>query len=274
MIEINSLTKKFGNFTAVDDISLDIQKGLIYGFVGKNGAGKSTTIRVMMNMLLPTAGGVVINELDAVADSKEIKKFTSYMPSDITYYDNLKVSRFLAFNLEFSSKTKEDMVELAKYFELDLNKKISELSLGNKKKVSIMAMLLKGGEVLILDEPTSGLDPLMQKKFFDLILKQKEAGVTIFLSSHNLQEIERYCDQVAIIKDGKIVDVVDLDKVAIKHKQTIEYKTRDGQEISRDVDGDINELIKELAMLDLEYLEIKNKSVEAEFIGFYESKED
>lgn len=273
MIEIKELTKKFGNFTAVDDISLKIPKGRIYGFVGKNGAGKSTTIRVMMNMLLPTAGQVLINNLDAVKDSKQIKGFTSYMPSDITYYDNLKVAKFLDFNLEFSSKTADDVQALAKYFELDLNKKIAELSLGNKKKVSIIAMLLKGSDVMILDEPTSGLDPLMQKKFFDLIVKQKEAGVTIFLSSHNLLEIERYCDKVAIIKDGKIVDIVDLDKVKIKHQQVVEYKTKDGRQRRLDVTGDINDLIKELALLDLEYLEIKNKSVEDEFIGFYEDKE-
>lgn len=272
MIEINDLTKKFGDFTAVDNISLDIKKGRIYGFVGKNGAGKSTTIRVMMNMLMPSSGSVTINNLDAVEDSKRIKEFTSYMPSDITYYDNLKVSKFFEFNLEFSGKTKDDMADLAKYFELDLNKKIAELSLGNKKKVSIIAMLLKGSDVLILDEPTSGLDPLMQKKFFDLILKEKEAGVTVFLSSHNLLEIERYCDEVAIIKDGKIVDIVDLDKVSIKHQQVVEYKIRDGQEVRRDVVGDINDLVRELSLLDLEYLEIKNKSVESEFIGFYEGK--
>ncbi len=272
MIEINDLTKKFGDFTAVDDISLKIEKGRIYGFVGKNGAGKSTTIRVMMNMLMPTSGQVFINNLDAIKESKQIKGFTSYMPSDITYYDNLKVSKFFDFNLEFSGKSKEDMVALAKYFELDLNKKIAELSLGNKKKVSIIAMLLKDSDVLILDEPTSGLDPLMQKKFFDLILQQKEAGATVFLSSHNLLEIERYCDEVAIIKDGKIVDVVDLDKVSIKHQQVVEYKTSDGQEVRHDLNGDINELVRELAKMDLEYLEIKNKSVESEFIGFYEGE--
>ncbi len=273
MITITNLTKKFGDFTAVDAVNLDITEGKIYGFVGKNGAGKSTTIRTMMNMLYPTDGEIQIGGLDSIKDTKKIKKTTSYMPSDITYYDNLKVMQFLKFILKFTSKSLDDALELARHFELDTSKKIAELSLGNKKKVSIIAMLLKDADVLVLDEPTNGLDPLMQKKFFEIIIQLRDSGVTTFLSSHNLLEIERYCDEVAIIKDGKIVEVFDMAKVDIKHKQTVTYKIKGQEEVSRDITEDINELIQKLAGYDLDYLEIKNKSVEDEFIGYYESEE-
>jgi len=273
VISVKNFKKNYGSFEAIKGIDFDVEKGMIYGFVGKNGAGKSTTIRSMMNMIFPTQGEIIINGMDCSKNSKKIMEMTSYMPSDITYYDNLTVSEFLEFILKFSSKTKDDMDELCLYFELNSKKKISELSLGNKKKATIVAMLLKDAELLVLDEPTNGLDPLMQKKFFELILKEKAKGNTIFLSSHNLMEVEKYCDKVCIIKDGIIVDILDMKETKIRYKQGLHYTLKDGTEVNRDIDEDINETIKELAKLDLLTLEIKNKSVEDEFITYYMDEE-
>lgn len=269
IIEIKNFTKKYGEFTAVNNLNLSISKGEIVGFVGKNGAGKSTTLRSMLNIILPTAGSIEILGMDSIKNSKAIKEKVSYIPSEAAFYDNITVEQILRFALQFSEATIQEMEELACYFELDLTKKVMELSLGNRKKVSLVQGFLKKAEVIILDEPTGGLDPLMQNKFFDLLLREKERGATIFLSSHNLVEIEKYCDKVAIIKDGLLVDFLDMKNVEIARKQVVDYVTTDGKACSFELASDINTLIADLAKLDLVSLEIKTKTVEDEFIEYY-----
>ena len=273
MISIKNFTKSYGNFKAVDNLSFEVNKGEIVGFVGKNGAGKSTTIRSMMNFINPDSGTITIDGLDSNKDSKKIRSIVSYMTSETVFYENIKVEKLLEFVCEFSPSTKEDIQKLAQYFELDLNKKLGDLSLGNKKKVAIISALLKKAKILILDEPTNGLDPLMQNKFFELLLKEKERGATIFLSSHNLSEIEKYCDKVIIIKDGKLMDYLDMSNVKLKYKQIVSYTTTDGKSESYEFDKDINELIKKLSTLSLTSLEIKNSTVEDEFINYYKGEE-
>jgi len=273
MIKVEGFTKKYGNFVAVDNISFEVKENEIVGFVGQNGAGKTTTIRTIMNMLFPTFGKITINGLDSVTDTKKIKEITSYMPSDIIFYENIKASDLFKFCLKFSRKAYSEVESLAKYFELDLNKKIYELSTGNKKKVSIIEALIKDNEVIILDEPTNGLDPLMQKKFFDLILKEKAKGATIFLSSHNLSEIEKYCDRVLIIKSGKIVETVDLRKKNKKVKYIISYEDGKKNKVKYEYEGDLSKLIKDLSNIKLKDLEIRKKTIEEEFISYYESSD-
>ncbi len=270
IIEIKNFTKKYGNFTAVKNLNLSVPKGEVVGFVGKNGAGKSTTIRSIMDIIHPTEGSITVCGLDSVKHTKEIKKKVSYIPGESSFYENVTVGKLLEFAMQFTDTSKEEMSQLAEYFELDTSKVISELSLGNRKKVSLVQGLLKKSELMILDEPTSGLDPLMQNKFFELLLKEKEKGKTIFLSSHNLSEVEKYCDKVAIIKDGVLVDYFDMSEVKIKHKQTVSYKTKDGKSEMFEIDSDINDLVAQLHTLDLEWLEIKTKTVEDEFIEYYE----
>ncbi len=272
-IELKNFSKKYGNFTAVNALNLSVQKGEIVGFVGKNGAGKSTTIRSILDIIHPTHGGITVLGMNSVQSSKEMKKRVSYVPSESSFYDDVTVRRLLLFAMQFADSTIEEMQQLAEYFELDLSKKVTELSLGNRKKVSIVQGFLKKAELMILDEPTSGLDPLMQKKFFDLLLKQKQSGKTIFLSSHNLDEIEKYCDRVAIIKDGELVDFFDMKDVKHRHTQTVFYETAEGETESFEIDGDINTLVAKLASLDLKRLEIKTKTVGEEFIGYYEGSE-
>ena len=191
------------------------------------------------------------------------------MPSDSCFYDNLTSDDIFNLSCNISNTSKEKIDVLCKYFELDKNKKIKDLSLGNKKKVSIIQALLKDTELLILDEPTSGLDPLMQIKFFELLLNLKKEGMTIFLSSHNLSEIQKYCDRVLIIKDGKIVDDLDMNNIMTNFKQIVSYKTKDGVEKKFENNDDINVLVQELSKLDLVSLEIKYATVEDEFIKYY-----
>ncbi len=272
VIEFKSFHKSYGRFEAVKNLSFTIPKGKIVGFVGKNGAGKSTTIRSMFDMIHVTNGSITVLGMDSQKDAKAIKKRVSYIPSEVTFYDNVTCMQLLKFASEFSVGSFDKIKELTTYFELDLTKKITELSLGNRKKLSIIQGFIKDCELIVLDEPTNGLDPLMQKKFFELIIKEKNLGKTILLSSHNLSEIEKYCDMVAIIKDGELIDYFNMKDVKIKYHQTVTYTTADGITESYEIDGDINAVIAKLSTLNLTSLEIKAKSMEDELFDYY--KED
>ncbi|HKK96391.1 MAG TPA: ABC transporter ATP-binding protein [Anaerovoracaceae bacterium] len=273
IIKVNDFTKKYGKLTAAKNISFTVKKGEIVGFVGKNGAGKSTTIRCMTNMLFPTQGDIKIKGLDSVKDAKKINSLVSYMPSETELYEGVTSKELFKLVLSFDGKKMSYAEELSQYFELNMNKKIQELSLGNRKKVSIIIMFLRNAEIMILDEPTSGLDPLMQKKFFDKIHEKTKNGTTVFLSSHNLNEVEKYCDRAIIIKDGTIVDDLNMAEVNVAKIQNVTYMTSDGKSETYEYEGDINELIGELSKMNLSHLEIKGKSVEEEFIRYYKEGE-
>lgn len=270
LITFENFCKYYGKFCAVNNLNFSIEKGKIVGFVGKNGAGKSTSIRSLLNIISPTSGKITVKRLDSIKNSKEIKQFTSYIPSEPFFYDNITVKQLFEFCNKFYKNNNTSYKDLAKYLELDINKKISDLSLGNKKKVSIIQALLKENEIIIMDEPTNGLDPLMQQKFFDLILKEKQKGVTVFLSSHNLSEVEKYCDEVIIIKNGEIIDTIDMNKHKLEPKQIVSYTTQENTSNTFEFSGNINDLIKDLSKINLATLEIKNKSVEDEFIKYYQ----
>ncbi len=269
IINIDGLNKNYGKVEAVKNLSIEIPKGKIVGFVGKNGAGKSTTIRAILSFIFPTKGQITVAGYDSVRDAKKIREKIAYAPSEAAFYENLTCRQVLKFAGKFAGATQQYIEELADYFELDLDKKVEELSLGNRKKVSLIQCFIKKSEIIILDEPTSGLDPLMQGKFFRQLIKEKEKGTTIFLSSHNLSEVERYCDNVAIIKDGELVDYFDMENITLRLKQVVTYTTIDGIEKSYEITGNINEVITELSKLNLTRLEIKGKTVEDEFIDYY-----
>lgn len=269
IIELKEYTKKFRKFEAVKDLSFSVEAGEIVGFVGKNGAGKSTTLRGMVNMIFPTKGSIEILGMDSVKQTKAIKKNLSYVPSEPSYPKNLRSMTLLKFCQKFTTTRLDEIQEMGRYFELDLTKKIGDLSLGNLKKLALIQALLKKADVILLDEPTSGLDPFMQKRFFEYLLQEKKRGATIFLSSHNLSEIEKYCDRVAVIRDGELVEFLDMDKVQVHHKQMVTIRLKNGQEFFKEYEGDINALIANLANMDIANLEIKNKTVEEEFISYY-----
>lgn len=266
-IKILNFTKKYGDFVAVKNMNLFIKKGEITGFVGKNGAGKSTTIRSIVNCIFPSDGEILVGGKDSAKNAKEIKKTLSYIPSDAFFHENSTANDIFKLCNKFSSSEKTE--ELIDYFELNANKKIAELSLGNRKKVSIITAFLKESDIFIMDEPTNGLDPLMQEKFFNLVLAEKEKGNTIFLSSHNLSEIEKYCDRVIFIKDGEIIDDLAMKNISKSKVQKVSYSTKTGENESFDFTGDVNEFIAKLSTLDLKYVEISSPSIENQFKKYY-----
>lgn len=205
-IETKELTKNYGNNRGITDVSISVSEGEIYGFIGPNGAGKSTTIKTLLNFIYPTRGSAKVLGLDCAVHSHQIKAQTGYVPSEIRFYEDLTVKDFLEYAARFH-KGGADTQEWIGRFELEAKKKIGQLSSGNKKKVALAAALQSRPKLLILDEPTNGLDPLMRQTLFDALREQQRRGCTVFLSSHNLDEVQTLCDRVAIIRDGKIADV-------------------------------------------------------------------
>ena len=289
IIEIQNLSKYYGKTRGIDGINLTIEEGEIFGFIGPNGAGKSTTIRILLNLIFPSAGTARIMGKDVISESKEIKKQIGYVPSDASLYDRMTVLQFLQYCSRFYSNADENRInELSSYFELDLSRNMAQLSMGNKKKVSIIQSLIHNPRLLILDEPTTGLDPLMQAKFFDLLKQENKKGLTIFFSSHILSEIQSLCKRVSIIKDGKIVKVEDIDSLRQKQLKKVQITFSDdsndhilniqgigpiavlpGNGISFMFSGEINELIKFLSTRKIEKLVIEEPSLEEIFMHYY-----
>mgnify|MGYP001202489036 FL=1 len=212
IVNVRQLTKTYKNNRGISDLTFSIDESEIFGFIGPNGAGKSTTIRTLLNFVYPTGGSATIFGKDIVKQSKEIRRRVGYLPSEVSYYDDMKVIDLLAYSAKFYGKDAGKRIgELADRFDLDLARKIEDLSFGNRKKVGIVQALLHEPKLLILDEPTSGLDPLVQHTFFDLLREEREKGVTVFFSSHILSEVQKMCDRVAIIKEGRLVQVETVD---------------------------------------------------------------
>jgi ABC-2 type transport system ATP-binding protein len=219
VIEINNLRKYYGKNIGIKDVTFSVEKGEIFGFVGPNGAGKSTTIRTLMGFIFASSGTATICGLDCARKSKEIKSFTGYVPSDVRLYGSMRVGELLTRNARFYRGTEQSELDrLCRLFELDLTKRFHELSTGNKKKVSVICAIASKPKVVILDEPTSGLDPIMQKILFEELQHMTDDGVTVLLSSHNLSEVQEYCDRVAFIKEGSIIAVADLKEAATPRK--------------------------------------------------------
>jgi ABC-2 type transport system ATP-binding protein len=291
-IEINNLTKSYGKARGIIDVSFNVEEGEIFGFIGPNGAGKSTTIRTLLSLIYPTSGSAAIFGKDCIEFGPEIKKEIGYLPSEVFYYDNMKVIDLLKYSASFYKKDcSKRITELAEAMDLDLNKKIDDLSFGNKKKVGIVQGLLHEPKLIILDEPTSGLDPLMQQKFFDLLEEENKKGATILLSSHILSEVQRLCNRVAIIKEGKIIKVEKIStlqennhkkfKIEVKSKIDDNYFKVNGvtdldikgRIISFLFRGNINSIMKKISEIEITNLWIEEPDLEEIFMHYYE-KED
>jgi len=205
-IEVKNLTKYYGKVRGIEDLSFSVSDGEIFGFIGPNGAGKTTTIRTLLGLVFPTSGSATIFGLDCIQQGTEIRKYVGYLPSEVFYYDQMKVIDLLKYSASFFKKDCTERIhELAEAMELSLERKIEDLSYGNKKKVGIVQGLLHNPKLLLLDEPTSGLDPLMQKRFFDIVARENKKGVTVFFSSHILSEVQQLCHRVAVMKSGNII---------------------------------------------------------------------
>ncbi|QNU04784.1 ABC transporter ATP-binding protein [Peribacillus butanolivorans] len=291
VIEIENLTKTYGKSRGISDISFNVEQGEIFGFIGPNGAGKSTTIRTLLSLIYPTSGSATIFGKDCIRFAPEIKKEIGYLPSEVFYYDNMKVKELLKYSASFYKKDCSKRIkDLAEIMDLDLNKKIDDLSLGNKKKVGIVQGLLHEPKLIILDEPTSGLDPLMQQKFFELLEEENKKGATILFSSHILSEVQRLCNRVAIIKEGKIVTVEKISTLQENNYKKFKIETKSALdknyfqiggvnklEVNNNVisflfRGNINTVMKRIAEIEIANLWIEEPDLEEIFMHYYEKE--
>lgn len=289
VIEIKNLTKFYGKSRGIEDVSFSVGQGEIFGFIGPNGAGKSTTIRLLLSLIYPDNGYATIENMDCFKDSKNIKAILGYVPSEVNYYDDMKVIDLFDYSSRFYKKDCSDKyMELSKRLGLDIKKKINSLSYGNKKKVAIIQALLHSPNLLIFDEPTSGLDPLIQNEFFEILREEKKKGTTILFSSHVLNEVQRVCDRVAIIKEGKILTIEQIDslrknqvrQVEISFKKTndrtsyedmaVKILCKNGNALSFLYAGNIHELLSALDKdKNLENVSIIEPSLEDVFLHYY-----
>ena len=296
-IELNKLTKYYGKARGIIDVDLTVEKGEFFGFIGPNGAGKSTTIRTILGLIKPTSGSATVLGHDITAEKKEILAMVGYLPAEAIFYHGMKVKDVLKLSadlrgMDCSSEAKS----LCERLQLDMNRKVNELSFGNRKKVAIVAALQHKPDIYILDEPTSGLDPLMQREFFEIMKEKNQEGATIFLSSHILSEIQKNCTRAAIIREGKIIacDTVDalgkanakriniqgnitVDDIAkLKDVRDIKATNSEGSldesigSINFLYGGEINDLVGFLIGFDVCDLTIAEPDLEDIFMHYYE----
>jgi ABC-2 type transport system ATP-binding protein len=292
VIDITDLSKFYGKIRGIEHVNLEIGEGEIFGFIGPNGAGKSTTIRILLNLIFPTRGSARIMGLDVIRETKKIKRLVGYIPSDANAYASMDVNEFLSYCMRFHGvqDNSSRIAELSGLFDLDLKRKVGELSMGNRKKVSIVQSLLHNPKLLILDEPTMGLDPLMQSVFFDLLRSENQKGMTIFFSSHILGEVQSLCKKVAIIKEGKIIQLEDIETLRKKQLKKVLIEFGDQNALDKEgfsirgierviistgntssfmFSGNINELVTMLAGKNIVNLIIEEPSLEEIFMHYY-----
>lgn len=287
ILEIQNLTKYYGEIKGVENLSLKLKEGEIFGFIGPNGAGKSTTIRSIMNLINKTSGKVLIENKEFNKDDVEIKEKIGYLPSEIYLYDDLTVKEMLDYHEKFYKKDiHERRVELVKRLQLDEKKKIEDLSLGNLKKLGIILALAHEPKILILDEPTSGLDPIMQNVFYDLLKEEKKKGTTVFYSTHILSEVSKICDRVGIIKDGTLIKVEKMEELSQKSLLFVTVTSEQVNDIERDLKISVisreentikfgnnlssDELIKKLSKYKIDRILIEEATLEEMFLHYYQ----
>ncbi|HBL48970.1 MAG TPA: ABC transporter ATP-binding protein [Firmicutes bacterium] len=295
VIELNQLTKYYGTVKGVENLNLAVERGEIFGFIGPNGAGKSTTIRVLMQLIFPTAGSFSIFGTKIAGDMPEIRRRIGFLPSEVNYYYGLSGRQLLQFSAAaYGVRNPVKMIEnYAERLDLNLEKSIKSYSLGNRKKLAIIQCLLHEPELLILDEPTSGLDPLMQTRFFEIVKEKSNQGMTVFLSSHVLSEVEKHCDRVGFIRDGQLIHLSDIGDVPGRETVFIEVRfSEDGNLIEKygftDIDPQViyedgvhvfhargllhNELHK-ISERPISDISVRKPTLEEVFMDLYEQEE-
>ena len=274
MIEITDLTKTYGKHRGVENVSFSVKKGEIFGFLGPNGAGKSTTIRSMLGLIRYDKGQIRICGLDAQRDKEKILQRVGYMPSEAWFYPGMTIREVLKLSADVRKMDcSKEAGMLCERLQIDAKRKISELSLGNRKKVSIVCAMQHKPELFVFDEPTSGLDPLMQNVFFELIKEYVEQGATCMLSTHVLSEVRNHCDRVAIMREGKLI-VTDTVEHLLTSKTKRIKMIRDGESLDFIYKDDLNNLYKELKDHNIEDILIEEPSIEEVFMHYYEKGED
>ncbi|WIH90647.1 ABC transporter ATP-binding protein [Brachyspira pilosicoli] len=289
VIKVDNISKDYGSKRGVFNLSFEVNRGEIFGMLGPNGAGKTTTIRQLMGFIKSDKGSAKILDMDCFVNRENIQLKLGYLPGEIAFMDEMKGSDFIRFIAEMKSiKSKKRINDLTDLFELDANRKIKSMSKGTKQKIAIVCAFMNEPEVVILDEPTSGLDPLMQKKFIELILEEKKKGTTIFMSSHIFEEVEKTCDRTAILKDGKLIAIENMEELKSKKNKNFEvvFKTNEEalnfknkisfkSEINNNIvklsiiNNEINNFIKELSNYDILDINSSSQTLEELFLHFY-----
>ena len=289
-IVLNELTKHYGKHRGINNLSFSVNQGEFFGFIGPNGAGKSTTIRTLMGLIRPTGGSASIFDLDCHSKASVIARDVGYLPSENSYYENMKVRELLQYTADlYGMDCKTKMKELADRLNLDLSRKIADLSLGNKKKVGIVSAIMTSPKLIIMDEPTSGLDPLIQQAFYDILKEENSRGATVFFSSHVLSEVQKLCDRVAILKEGQLIGIQSIKelresgykKVSLSAKEAIPRdffdlsgianyaETADKTSVSFMYNGNITAIIDKLHLLHLDDVLLEEPSLEEIFMHYF-----
>lgn len=284
VIETKALTKFYGSSRGIVDVTLSVKEGDFFGFIGPNGAGKSTLIRTLLGLISPTSGEAHVFGKNIKTDTTEILKNVGYLPSEAAFYNNMKVAEILSFSAKLRGvDCSLEAKRLCERLELDTTKKINQLSLGNRKKVGIVCALQHKPALYILDEPTSGLDPLMQKEFYTILGERNDESATVFLSSHILSEIGRYCKSAAVIREGRILVSDAVEKLGHTGVKRVTLKgvtslpsIANAKDIKLENDtvnflysGKATELTRELSALSFEDLTICDPDLDEVFMHYY-----
>lgn len=289
VIETAGLTKYYGKSRGIINLNLDIEEGEFFGFIGPNGAGKSTTIRILLGLIYATSGEARIFGKDIIRRRTEILSDIGYMPSEAMFYNGMRVRDILSFSAKMrKADCADESKRLCERLMLDTEKRVEELSLGNRKKVAIVCALQHKPGLCILDEPTSGLDPLMQKEFFDILKERHSSGATVLISSHVLSEIQKNCSRAAIIREGRLValdSVENLSNTGVKRvtlhgvnelPESLPVKSAEMLEDSVTFlyGGNIRELLSVLSALPIDDMTITEPDLDEIFIHYYEKGGD
>ena len=287
-IMTDNLTKYYGKARGIVDVSLTVEEGDFFGFIGPNGAGKSTTIRTLLGLIAPTGGSAEIFGKDICRQRTEILADIGYLPSETMFYGGMRVKDVLRLSARLrKADCSGEAEKLCERLELDTSRKIDELSLGNRKKVGIVCALQHRPKLYILDEPTSGLDPLMQREFYSLLQERNEEGATVFLSSHVLSEVQRYCKHAAVIREGRLLACDSVENLghtgakrvtlrgvtAVPELEHIRDVKTSAEGVSFLYGGKADRLIKELSALPITDITIAEPDLEEIFMHYY-AKED
>jgi len=288
VIEAIGLTKRYGSRRGIEDVDLEIRENEIFGFLGPNGAGKTTTIRVLLGFLRPTAGRSTVLGRDSWSDAAAAHVGVAYVSSDPAYLGQLTAGEQLDYMARLRGLPKGAWRQVAERLELDPTVQVRKLSRGNRQKVGVVQAFMGDEPLLVMDEPTSGLDPLMQREFLTLVSEVRAAGRTIFLSSHNLPEVERACDRVAIIREGRLVEVSTVSDLQASHWRSVSLGlsavppdglfdlpnvrvvSASARDVHLMVQGDVNPLLRRLATIEVGDISIATLEIEDVFLGYYE----
>ncbi|MDP9266038.1 MAG: ABC transporter ATP-binding protein [Chloroflexota bacterium] len=269
-IRFNDLTRYYGTRRGIDGLTLDIAPGEIFGFLGPNGAGKTTTIRVLLGLIRPTRGSAELLGHDVVADSLAVRRSLGFLSGDVALYPALRVDEYLRFLGSFSRGY--DFAVARRYaerFGLEIARRVKGLSKGNRQKVALVAALQHRPDVLVLDEPTSGLDPLLQQEMHQVLREERARGATVFFSSHDLTEVQQLCDRVAMLRDGRLVQVSEVTGLRGLRERRYVVTYADGHAEERRIAGDIGGFLKEVAAAGAVDLREHEVTLEETFLRLY-----